>query len=52
MDNNPSRDNPGHGTACAGIIGASKDNKTCGVGIAHEVNLGGRLLSSHKELLL
>ena len=31
---------PWHGTSCSGIIGSSK-NDVCGVGIAHEVNLGG-----------
>ena len=42
-DWDPSRNNPWHGTSCAGIIGAVK-NKFCGMGIAYEVNLGGQLL--------
>ncbi|KAJ3428644.1 neuroendocrine convertase [Anaeramoeba flamelloides] len=31
-----------HGTACAGIAGASGDDGACGVGIAPSVNLSGR----------
>ena len=41
-DNDPSNTYPSHGTACGGIVGAFKDNGACGVGIAHEVNLGGK----------
>ena len=35
---------PWHGTNCGGVIGALQDNVTCGVGIAHEANLGGKLI--------
>ena len=31
-----------HGTRCAGVVGASR-NSSCGVGIAHECNLGSKL---------
>ena len=37
----PSTGFPWHGTSCGGIIGAVK-NDVCGVGIAYEVNLGGK----------
>ena len=40
-DEDPSSNNPWHGTSCGGIIGGAK-NDVCGVGIAYEVNLGGR----------
>jgi len=30
-----------HGTRCAGIVSAAKDNNTCGVGIAYSSNLAG-----------
>ena len=43
-DTDPSDHYPQHGTNCGGIIGALKDNVTCGVGIAHEANLGGKLI--------
>ena len=46
-DNDPSNVNPYHGTACGGVLGALKDDETCGVGIAHEVNLGGE--STHNS---
>ena len=36
---------PWHGTACGGIVGSLKDDRTCGVGVAHEVNLGGKFCS-------
>ena len=42
-DQDPSSNNPSHGTSVGGIIGSIKDNSVCGVGIAYEVNLGGRL---------
>ena len=29
-----------HGTGCSGIVAAVKDNSHCGVGVAHESNLG------------
>ena len=29
-----------HGTRCSGIVAAMQDDFTCGVGIAHECNLG------------
>ena len=35
---------PIHGTACGGVVGALNDDRTCGVGVAHEVNLGGKTL--------
>ena len=38
----PSTNNPWHGTSCGGIIASSK-NDVCGVGIAYESNLGGKL---------
>ena len=42
-DQDPSPDNcsNSHGTSCAGIIGAAK-NDVCGVGIAYNVYLGGQ----------
>ena len=30
-----------HGTSCAGIVSAAKDNDKCGVGIAHNSNMAG-----------
>ena len=30
-----------HGTKCAGIVSAAKNNDTCGVGIAYNSNLAG-----------
>ena len=30
-----------HGTRCAGIVSAAKDNNKCGVGIAYSSNLAG-----------
>ena len=33
-----------HGTACAGIAAASRNDQTCGVGIAYDSNLGGECL--------
>jgi len=30
-----------HGTPCAGIVSAAKDNDVCGVGIAYNSNLAG-----------
>ena len=42
-DNDPSTNYPWHGTSCGGIIGAVR-NDVCGVGIAYEVNLGGKVL--------
>ena len=30
-----------HGTSCAGIVSAAKDNDKCGVGIAYNSNLAG-----------
>ena len=30
-----------HGTKCAGIVSAAKDNNKCGVGIAYSSNLAG-----------
>lgn len=41
-DNDPSNGFPSHGTACGGIVGSLKEGAICGVGIAHEVNLGGK----------
>ena len=32
-----------HGTSIGGIIGSVKDNDVCGVGIAYDVNLGGKI---------
>ena len=40
-DNDPSSNSPSHGTSCGGIIGAVKNN-VCGLGIAYNVNLGGK----------
>ena len=42
-DQDPSSNNPSHGTSVGGIIGSIKDNSVCGVGIAYEVNLGGEM---------
>ena len=42
-DLDPSNNNPWHGTSCGGIIGSVKDGLTCGVGIAYNSNLGGKL---------
>ena len=33
-----------HGTNCGGIAGASRNDGTCGVGVAYDSNLGGRCL--------
>ena len=38
----PSTSDPWHGTNCGGVIGAVKDEETCGVGIAYNSNLGGK----------
>ena len=32
-----------HGTPCAGIVSAAKNTDTCGVGIAYNSNLAGKL---------
>ena len=37
----PSSGYPWHGTACGGIVGSLQENQTCGVGVAHNANLGG-----------
>ena len=29
-----------HGTWSAGVVGAAQDNKTCGVGVAYQCNIG------------
>ena len=56
MDNDddpdgPGRDNvPWHGTACAGIAAASRNDKTCGVGVAYDSNLSGRLLTEYTKM--
>ena len=42
-DQDPSSGFPSHGTSVGGIIGSVKNNDVCGVGIAHEVNLGGEM---------
>ena len=44
-EQDPSTNSPSHGTSVAGIVGAAKDNDICGVGIAYEVNLGGKDMS-------
>ena len=31
-----------HGTSCAGVAAASRNDDTCGVGVAYDVNLSGR----------
>lgn len=36
---NPSKET--HGTSCAGIIAMKKDIGKCGVGVAHQANIGG-----------
>ena len=41
----PSTSDPWHGTNCGGIIGAVKDDETCGVGIAYNCNLGGKCIT-------
>ena len=38
-----SSSNNEHGTRCSGIVAAVKDNGICGVGVAHECNLGSKL---------
>ena len=40
-DNYYSDDPDSHGTECAGVIGMAKSNRYCGVGVAHEANIGG-----------
>ena len=47
-DLDPSNNFPWHGTSCGGIIGSVKDDLTCGVGIAYNSNLGGKLTKMHK----
>lgn len=32
-----------HGTRCAGEIAGKANNKDCGVGIAHDCNIGGKI---------
>ena len=39
----------GHGTSCAGIAAASRNDSTCGVGVAYDANLSGRLLREHSK---
>ena len=34
-----------HGTRCAGEVAAQANNKICGVGVAHEAGIGGKLTS-------
>ena len=46
-DNDPSSNDPRHGTSCSGIVGAAK-NSVCGVGIAYEANLGSKLFVACK----
>ena len=41
-DKDPSDHDPYHGTSCGCIIGAVKDEETCGLGIAYNCNLGGK----------
>lgn len=38
---NPSRQT--HGTSCAGIIAMQRDTGMCGVGVAHQANIGGKM---------
>ena len=38
-----------HGTSCAGIAAASRNDETCGVGVAYDSNLSGRLLREHSK---
>ena len=38
-----------HGTSCAGIAAASRNDETCGVGVAYDSNLSGRLLAEHVQ---
>ena len=47
-DKDPSNQYPWHGTSCGGIIGAVKDEETCGLGIAYNCNLGGKYISLQK----
>ena len=41
-DQDPSSNDPSHGTSVGGIIASLKDGQTCGVGIAYNGNLGGK----------
>ena len=45
-DKDPSNQYPDHGTSCGGIIGAVKDEETCGLGIAYNCNLGGKYMNT------
>ena len=47
----PSTSDPWHGTNCGGIIGAVKDEDTCGVGIAYNSNMGGKYISVSEEFV-
>ena len=35
-----------HGTRCAGEVAAAANNSVCGIGVAYNANIGGRLASS------
>ena len=41
-DSDPSTYVGSHGLACGGIIAAVQNNSVCGVGIAHQCNLGSK----------
>ena len=34
-----------HGTSCAGVIAMARDNDYCGVGVAYDARLVGKLIS-------
>ena len=50
-DKDPSDHDPYHGTSCGGIIGAVKDEETCGLGIAYNCNLGGKYITEYTHPL-
>ena len=33
-----------HGTKCAGVIAAGRDDRLCGVGVAYDCGIGGEYL--------
>ena len=38
-----------HGTSCAGIAAASRNDNTCGAGVAYDSNLSGRSLEQRES---
>lgn len=38
-----------HGTRCAGEVAAARDNGICGVGVAYDSKIAGKLLSKGAE---